>query len=127
MRVGHHPQDDLTKIWLQVREKTLARIRIRAMLCCQNAGNCCLNVAISVFSPQNLVNLGHFSPKITFEEFTMQKKKKEEEEEEEKKKTSVNSPKKKEKKKLLLAIETLQNHFIFEFLVFKISFWRRFT
>jgi hypothetical protein len=69
------------------------------------------------FPPQNLMNLGHFSPKKTFEEFTMPKKKKTR-----RRRRRKNQCEFAKKQTLLLAIETLQNPFIFEFLVFKIFF-----
>jgi len=87
------------------------------MLYCQNAGTCCLNVAISVFSPPQIWRIWAIFPKENLWSIHKPQKKK-------KKKNQCEFAK---KKTLLLAIETLQNHFIFEFLVLKFSFWRRFT
>ncbi len=46
------------------------------MLCCQNAETCCLNVAISVFSPSKFDEFGPFFPKENLWRIHNAKKKK---------------------------------------------------
>jgi len=87
-------------------------------------------VAISVFSPSKFGEFAPFFPKENlrrihnakkriqkFKKKSIKKKKKNKNKNEKKKKNQCELAK---KKTLLLAIETLQNHFIFEFLVLKI-------